>query len=153
MKRILLKDMGILKSLKQRLANYRELDEALHAVAFDEFRSGYRRKALWAKAIIEGQGDEGRVDSAYLRLLVEAISRETVALASSKPEPGLSPAERQDLERSAPQWYYTLDGPQHGPVHLQEINRLIRLGKLRGDDQVFGPGFLTFRKVKDFRST
>lgn len=142
--------MSILKLVKRKIASSREIDEALHSAALDEFNSGLRRKGLWARALIEGEGDAGRTDSVYLRLLVESFSRETAELPQAGLEGGFSSDEAQDLRFSSPQWYYTAGGSQHGPIYLHELNALIRQRYLGLDDKVFGPGVITWRKVRDF---
>lgn len=63
--------MGLWKGFKDKVVAGRMLDEELYAIAIHEFESGKRRDGLWAKAIVEGGGDEGRVKAAYLRLLVQ----------------------------------------------------------------------------------
>jgi hypothetical protein len=142
--------MSLLKFIKHKMTSARRIDEALHAAALDEFNSGSRRKGLWAKALIEGHGDAGKTDSVYLRLLVDALSREESEPNQLKSDAPYSRDELRDLQFDSPQWHYTLRGSQHGPVYLHELNELIRSGSLGPDDQVYGPGVITWRKVRDF---
>ena len=141
--------MSLLKLLKQTIGA-QQLDEELYAAALDEFNSGARRKGLWAKALIDGQGDTGKSESIYLKLLVEAISRDARAHPMPETPPELSPKELRDLQFKSPQWYYIQSGSQHGPVYLHELNSIIRSGSLGPDARVFGPGVATWRSVQDF---
>lgn len=64
------------KTIKDAAVVSRRYDERLHELALREMQSGERRDGLWAKALIEGQGDEGRAQAIYLRLLVTALQDE-----------------------------------------------------------------------------
>ncbi|WP_447729048.1 hypothetical protein [Pseudoxanthomonas suwonensis] len=64
------------KVMKDAAVFSRMNDERLHALALAEVESGVRRDGLWAKAMIEGQGDPTRSRAAYLRLLVITLRDE-----------------------------------------------------------------------------
>lgn len=68
--------MSFWKTIKDAAVVSRRYDERLHELALREMQSGDRRDGLWAKALIEGQGDEGRAQAVYLRLLVTALQDE-----------------------------------------------------------------------------
>jgi hypothetical protein len=64
------------QSIKSKSILMRLEDEAIHAVALEQFRSGELRTGLWAKALIEARGDQSIAEAAYLRLLVAALKDE-----------------------------------------------------------------------------
>ena len=61
------------KSIKDAAVIERLKDEAAHAEAMHEMSTGKRRDGLWAKAIIQSNGDDKTAKILYLKFLVEAI--------------------------------------------------------------------------------
>lgn len=53
-----------------------------------------------------------------------------------------------DLD-SSEHWYIVRDGRQHGPVSHKEIGTLARQGHLRPNDDVWRPGYETWRSARD----
>lgn len=68
--------MSFWKTVQDKVILSRLEEEALHAAALEHFESGERRKGLWAKALIESEGDLPKAEAAYLRLLVSAMKDE-----------------------------------------------------------------------------
>ncbi len=68
--------MQFIRNMKDAAVFGRLEDEALHEIAMNEMKSGYRREGLWAKAIISSEGIEAKAASEYLRLLVIALRDE-----------------------------------------------------------------------------
>ena len=95
--------MVLWKNIKDRAVLDRAQDEAYHAAALEEVRSGHRRDGLWAKAIIESGGDEVRAKIAYLRLLVVALRDEDyLAVRVEELHPHASPATSSSSEIATP---------------------------------------------------
>lgn len=68
--------MSLWKTVQDTSVIGRARDEALHAAALQELRSGRRRDGLWAKALIEAKGESAHTEAVYLRLLVVALRDE-----------------------------------------------------------------------------
>jgi hypothetical protein len=68
--------MTIWKKVQDKIVLTRLEEEALHAVALEHYESGERRKGLWAKALIESEGNLTKAEAIYLRLLVTAMKDE-----------------------------------------------------------------------------
>ena len=65
--------MSIWKSVKDKLVVSRLLDEHIHGEAIREVEAGIRRDGLWAMALVQAGSDEKRVNSIYVRLLVQHL--------------------------------------------------------------------------------
>jgi hypothetical protein len=65
--------MSFWKGVQDKAVWSRVEEEEIHAAALEEFESSARRKGLWAKALIEAEGDPARTEAIYLRLLVGAL--------------------------------------------------------------------------------
>lgn len=65
--------MGLFKKYVLKSAISRRHDEVLYARVLDELKSGSRREGLWAKAIADCSGDEGRAKSLYIKYRVQSI--------------------------------------------------------------------------------
>lgn len=85
---------------KDKLVADRLVDEELHELAYREIESGARRDGLWAKAIVEGHGDEAATKIAYLRLLVQRLRDERYVVEQVEVE-ALRRAQQQQYERRA----------------------------------------------------
>lgn len=77
--------MGFWKSIQDKAVANRLGEEALYEAALEEFETGTRRRGLWAKAIVQGEGDQARAEAAYLKLLVTAL-RDDLYLVSRAAE-------------------------------------------------------------------
>ena len=132
--------MSIWKNIKDKAVLSRLGEEALYEAALEEFETGSRRRGLWAKAIVEAEGDQVRAEAAYLGLLVAALKDELYIASrsseiareriSSQPNPRAStPPSKADVERPAPR----------RRVHPNpKIDRLLALcHKLRTDSLAF----------------
>ena len=76
--------MTFWKTVQDRVVLSRLEEEALHAAALDSFENGERRKGLWAKALIEAEGDQPKAESVYLRLLVAALKDEMYVMGRAQ---------------------------------------------------------------------
>jgi len=51
----------------------RQGEEAMLAKIMSEIESGQRRKGVWAKAVMDSEGDEAKAESLYLKYAVQSL--------------------------------------------------------------------------------
>lgn len=81
--------MGLFKNFRLALAAKRLDEEALYEVVVEELAHGIRREGLWAKALVETEGDDLAANARYIKLRVQAlIDEHTLAIAMSRTHAG-----------------------------------------------------------------
>jgi len=96
--------MGILDRMRFQSALFRKGEEGLYEQAAREIQSGHRREGLWAKAQIRAKGDPHRAESEYLKLLVRAISDDSVLAEKMRKEQERISEERRVQEQQQREW-------------------------------------------------
>ena len=89
--------MSIWKNVHDKVVLGRLEEEALYEVALDQYESGARRRGLWAKALVEAEGDPAKTEAVYLRFLVAAL-RDELYVASRVHQQPLTSARSQVIE-------------------------------------------------------
>jgi len=64
----------------------RKGEEAMLAKIMSEIESGKRRKGVWAKAVMDSDGDEAKAESLYLKYAVQSLVDEWTIEAVKKQE-------------------------------------------------------------------
>jgi hypothetical protein len=60
---------------KIRIAENREEIDKIYSLALDEVRSGQVDKLIWARALVESDGDESRASSIYMKIRAKQINK------------------------------------------------------------------------------
>ena len=68
--------MSFLTSAKAKLAAQKLAEEQLYEFAAEEIAANNIRPGLWAKAIAEADGDDGKAKARYIKLRVETMKAE-----------------------------------------------------------------------------
>lgn len=71
-------------------------EEDMYAAAFGEIQAGTTRPGLWAKALAETDGDEGKCKALYIRLRVHQIKEEVRRLQDQAKEAAVSVSQKRD---------------------------------------------------------
>ena len=72
--------MGLFSKLNRIAADARRAEEALYAMAAEEVANGDVKPGLWAKAFADSEGQESRAQATYLKLRVQQMNDELVAI-------------------------------------------------------------------------
>jgi hypothetical protein len=77
--------MRFLKSFRLASATRRLDEEVLYEFVVNELAQGIRREGLWAKALVETEGDDQAANARYIKLRVQAlIDEHTLAVAVAR---------------------------------------------------------------------
>lgn len=133
--------MSIWKNIQDKAVLDRLGEEAIYEAALEEFETGERRRGLWAKAIVQAEGDQVRTEAVYLKLLVAALKDELYIASRATEIAGnriSSQAAKADL--TAPAKIAAIERPiPRRRVHPDpKIDRLLALcHRLRTDSLAF----------------
>jgi hypothetical protein len=65
------------KTFRNRINTARDFADLAYKKALDEVESGQIDKAIWARALVSGEGDASRANAAYISLRAKQIGRES----------------------------------------------------------------------------
>lgn len=69
--------MGLFDNFKTKKAEARLIEEALYQEALNEVEQGIRRDGIWAKAIVDSNGEESKARALYLKYRVRSLIDES----------------------------------------------------------------------------
>ena len=129
--------MGFWKNIQDKAVVDRHFEERLYEAALEEFESGARRRGLWAKAIVEAEGDPARTEAIYLKLLVAALKDE-MYIANRSKEIAREQVHSQRAQSPAGTTPIPAALPPPRPHADPKVNRLLSLcHRLRADGLAF----------------
>jgi hypothetical protein len=90
--------MSLFDSIRKAGPSYVLTDDALHAEALRELKSGTRPDALWATAMADSHMDQRRAATRYVNLRVKSLREEAMQLVGEQKRASEQTQRQQDLQ-------------------------------------------------------